>query len=160
MKCFNCGKETKNPKFCSRNCAASYNNSRRKKKKYYCIKCGKYIYTGFNTSQRKLCDDCNPSIIDWSKYTYGDLLKRRKYQAHSHIRELARKTYDKSNKPKYCANCGYNKHFEVCHIYPIEKHNLDTPISVINDIHNLIGLCPNCHWELDNGLLECKKEWK
>ena len=28
----------------------------------------------------------------------------------------------------------------------------DTPVSVINTPDNLRWLCPNCHWELDNGL--------
>lgn len=29
-----------------------------------------------------------------------------------------------------------------------------TLVSEINDINNLIALCPNHHWEYDNGLLE------
>ena len=29
-----------------------------------------------------------------------------------------------------------------------------TTIEEINNINNLIGLCPNHHWEYDNGLLE------
>ena len=52
------------------------------------------------------------------------------------------------------------QHYEVCHIKGISDHGLDTTIGEINDIHNLIALCPNCHWEMDNGLLECKEEWK
>lgn len=160
MNCLNCGKNTTNPKFCSRSCSAIYNNSRREKKKYYCKRCGKYIFTGFNTQYKKLCNDCNPNSIDWSKRTYGELLEKRTYQAHSHIRDLARRIYAKSNKPKYCANCGYDKHIEVCHIKPIESYSKNDLISTINDIHNLIGLCPNCHWEMDNNLLNCKEEWK
>jgi hypothetical protein len=31
---------------------------------------------------------------------------------------------------------------------------LDTPIAVVNDLDNLVGLCPNCHWEFDHGLLQ------
>jgi hypothetical protein len=31
---------------------------------------------------------------------------------------------------------------------------LDTPISVVNSLDNLVGLCPNCHWEFDHGLLQ------
>jgi len=42
-KCISCGKETRNPKFCSRSCAAHYNNKKfpkRTAKEWYCIICG------------------------------------------------------------------------------------------------------------------------
>ena len=29
--CLNCGKETTNPKFCSRSCSATFNNKKREK---------------------------------------------------------------------------------------------------------------------------------
>lgn len=53
-----------------------------------------------------------------------------------------------------CQNCGYNKHVEVCHIKPIASYSEDTKLDEINCIDNLVVLCPNCHWELDNGVLE------
>lgn len=159
-KCLNCGKDTKNPKFCSRSCSATYNNTHKEKKKYYCIKCGAFLYEGYNTHYNKLCDNCNPLIKDWNNITYGEAKSKRKYQVHSRIRDLARNVYAKSTKPKYCANCGYSKHYEICHIKPIESYSDDTKIAEINDIHNLIALCPNCHWELDYGDLECKDEWR
>lgn len=160
MFCLNCGKKTTNPKFCSKSCAASYNNAHRTKKDYFCQKCGAYLYTGWHASYKTLCDNCNPLKIDWSTKTYGEIKKRQKYQAHSRIRDLARDAYANSNKPKYCANCGYDKHYEICHIKPIQDHDEDTPISVINDTRNLIALCRNCHWELDHKILKCKDEWK
>ena len=160
MKCLNCGKNTNNPKFCSRSCSQTYNNKLRPKKKYFCKKCGRFLYEGFNTKYTTLCNNCNPQNINWDTITYGELLDRRIYQAHSHIRDIARRVYAKSNKPKYCANCGYDKHYEICHIKAIESYDKTTPIASINNIHNLIALCPNCHWELDNGYLECKEEWK
>lgn len=39
MRCQNCGTETANPKFCSRSCAAQFNNRqfpKREKKKFFC----------------------------------------------------------------------------------------------------------------------------
>jgi hypothetical protein len=30
----------------------------------------------------------------------------------------------------------------------------DTALSVVNSLDNLVGLCPNCHWEFDHGLLQ------
>lgn len=53
-----------------------------------------------------------------------------------------------------CRNCGYDKHTEVCHRKAISDFDLSTPASVVNDKNNLIRLCPNCHWEFDNGLLD------
>jgi hypothetical protein len=56
--------------------------------------------------------------------------------------------------PKRCVNCGYDKHIEVCHRRALTSYPLDTPIAIVNDLSNLVGLCPNCHWELDHGLLQ------
>ena len=53
-----------------------------------------------------------------------------------------------------CRNCGYDKHYEICHIKPIKDFPKDTLISVVNDPTNLMPLCPNCHWEFDRGLLK------
>lgn len=63
-KCLQCGKETTNPKFCSRSCSAIYNNQRRKKRKYYCQKCGILIGEGQKYHRRKFCDKCNSNNID------------------------------------------------------------------------------------------------
>jgi hypothetical protein len=51
---------------------------------------------------------------------------------------------------KGCVKCGYNKHVEVCHIKPISSFDISTMLSVVNDVSNLIVLCPNCHWEFDH----------
>ena len=43
-KCLNCGKKTKNNKFCSRSCSASYNNKKTKiKEKRFCLNCSKEL---------------------------------------------------------------------------------------------------------------------
>ena len=159
--CLNCQKETTNPKFCSQSCSISYSNRHRPKKPYYCSKCNQLLGYGYSQfHRRKYCEKCTPNYVDWMAVTYKEMISRYDYQVNARIRELARKIYQKTNKPKCCANCGYNKHYEVCHIKGISDHDLDTTIGEINDIHNLIALCPNCHWEMDNGLLECKEEWK
>ena len=56
----------------------------------------------------------------------------------------------KTKQIKECQFCGYSKRVEVCHIKPISSFDKDTPIDTINDMSNLLILCPNCHWELDN----------
>lgn len=47
-------------------------------------------------------------------------------------------------------NCGYNKHYEVCHVKDIKDFDRDSTVYEINHADNLIHLCPNCHWEFDN----------
>jgi predicted HNH restriction endonuclease len=42
---------------------------------------------------------------------------------------------------------------ECCHIKGIGTFSKETLIGEINNIKNLVFLCPNCHWEFDKGLL-------
>ena len=162
--CLNCGlpmycDETKRPseilqkKFCCRSCSTTYNNLHRDKKEYFCIKCGKSLGFGFQANRSKLCDECNPNNVDWNKITYGEMKAKRNYQVNSRIRELARTTYLKNNPNPKCEICGYDKHIEVHHIKGISTFSDDTTIAEINAKINLIGLCPNHHWEVENGLI-------
>lgn len=150
-KCKNCGKSTKNPNFCSRSCSAKTTNKtpKRKKKKSYCISCG----TETLFFRRKYCSNCNPMNKDWSTITYGEAVEKRKYQKNSRIRNLARRTYKQSDKPQCCIICGYTNHFEVCHLKAISSFPDTATISEINNIDNLIALCPNHHWELDHNII-------
>ncbi len=45
----------------------------------------------------------------------------------------------------------------VCHVKKVSDFPLDTQIKVVNAPSNLIGLCPNHHWEFDNGVLSIKE---
>ena len=42
----------------------------------------------------------------------------------------------------------------MAHIKAVSDYDNDTLISEINDINNLVALCPNHHWEYDNNLLD------
>lgn len=149
--CLNCNQKTSNPKFCGRSCAAKHNNKKnpkRKRNKWYCLTCKtETLY------RRKYCDKCNPLFIDWSQVTYSDIISKRAYQKHSRIRDLSRSIYNKSGKPKQCFICGYNINYEICHIKPIKDFQPNSLITEINHIDNLVALCPNHHWELDNGII-------
>ncbi len=162
IHCNHCQKLTNNPKFCSSACAATVNNRlknhNKPKKKYCCIACNTLLYIGWRSKRTKYCNKCrytkNPNFKDWSTVTKKALYAKLKlHQAHARVRALARETYKKSNKPKLCANCGYDKFYEVCHIKPIQNFDETSVVTEINHIDNLIGLCPNCHWELDHDLL-------
>jgi predicted HNH restriction endonuclease len=37
---------------------------------------------------------------------------------------------------------------------PIASFPMTATIAKVNDIKNLIVLCPNCHWKYDHGLLD------
>lgn len=155
--CLGCNSLTENPKFCSRSCAAKYNNKKypkRKLERTNCSKCGSLIGRKSHTDSRTVCNSCNPSYVDWNNLTLGEVKGVRRYQKHSVIRYNVRNKYFKANPNPTCRKCGYDKHVEVCHIKPIHSYSLDTKVGVINSLDNLIGLCPNHHWEFDNGHLD------
>lgn len=80
---------------------------------------------------------------------------RKNYQSYrSAIRKLSAAIYDNSGKPHKCAICGYDKHIEIAHIKAVSEFDDSATIAEINSIDNLIGLCPNHHWEYDHGILK------
>ena len=87
--------------------------------------------------------------------TKGELFSNRKnwQSARTAIRKLAAVAFKNSNKSKKCIICGYDKHIEIAHIKGVSEFSNEDLISRINDIDNLIALCPNHHWEFDNGRL-------
>lgn len=70
------------------------------------------------------------------------------------IRIHARKVMKEAKVNKACKVCAYTNYVEVCHIKSIADFDSTAFIKDINDLSNLIYLCPNHHWELDNGLLK------
>jgi len=153
--CLFCGKETKNPKFCSSNCAASVNNKiyPKREKESFCASCGKYMNRQGNPYH--ICHKCwiikkseefGERIISSFISTYA----RHRYQViRSHAKTIARI----NNLQKKCKICDYFKHAELCHLIPISKFPKNTKISVVNDITNLVYLCPTHHWEQENDQL-------
>lgn len=131
--------EVKKKLFCNRSCSALYNNFKRRKKprkeKIKKVKQEKY----FNFSER----------------TKGELFGKCKWQsARTMIRSHASYIYKKHEQKEECEICKYNKHFEICHIKAVSRFDEHAKMKEINSIDNLIGLCPNHHWEFDNGLLQ------
>lgn len=146
--CLSCGSPTSNPKFCSRSCAATYNNQIFPKRKptKFCIDCQAPIPVN-----QLRCSECFKTTLQ------PKILKKNgKVGANGgrnpYIRESARKTFRK-DRPQICSICEYNYHIDVCHIKDINTYPDGTPYSIINDPSNLIGLCPNHHWEFDHNVL-------
>lgn len=157
MNCIACGNPTANPKFCSRSCATAYNNRAQSKRKRVntCQECKTPIHrnrTYCRTCwQQKRIAQMNHTLSDTTLITeYG----QRTYQRNARIRDWARRIYANSGRPYVCVNCGYDKHVEVCHIQAIKSFPEETPLNIVNSLENLVALCPNCHWEFDNGLLQ------
>ena len=162
VKCAQCGttfkrlqvniKKTKNC-FCSRSCAAIYNNKNRAKRmlKGSCFKCGKKIH-----KCNKYCIDCRPPRKVTANLTLEQHKNTKGFKCNhfTGIRDHARRIAQRFGILNKCSICGYDKHVVACHIKPIKDFSLETKISEINDLTNLIGLCPNHHWELDHGILK------
>lgn len=160
MNCLRCNEETSNPKFCSRSCAATHNNTLYPKRKpeSVCKSCGEP-----NTKTRTYCMDCyrkfraSKSAELWENCTLGEMKGVGNANAggrYPYLRTLARRKYELSSRPKECFVCGYDKHYDVAHIKDIERHTETATVAEVNALDNLLALCKNCHWELDKLGLE------
>lgn len=150
MQCRNCNIDTNNPSFCSRSCAQTFNNQRNPKRKLTkeCSVCSKKIF-----SNKKFCSDCS----EYGKAHNRTLGYYKEGNANNfgapYVRALSRKEYINSGRPLSCYVCGYDYHVDVCHIRDIKDFPLDTLLSEINHIDNLVALCKNHHYEFDHGHL-------
>lgn len=151
-ECPNCKIIHNNPKFCSRSCSVSYNNKLNPKRKpeSECVTCKTPIL-----HKHKYCKICIKNVRACrGDVTLKDAIyyKHHKSSAYALVRSRARKVIRDLNITS-CESCGYDKHIEACHIKPINSFDEETKLSIINQPSNLLGLCPNCHWEFDNQLL-------
>lgn len=152
-KCLNCGEETRNPKFCSRSCAASFNNSRpdvnrnRLTGRGICLVCKIPVRV-----RRKYCDEHKPIQLPRLGRKLDKSVNSNTGNS-SAIRAMARSIYRLSGRPAKCILCGYYKHVDICHIKDVRSYPDGTLYEIINDQSNLIALCRNHHWEFDHDLL-------
>lgn len=158
--------------FCNLSCNAAYQNrlkpkrARTAKSSGICKKCNAPVAYKPRKDHgyfvRQFCDRCalinrlarlNVDYI--AQRTKGDVFSNRKnwQSARNSIRTHAHKVFCESKKPFVCVICGYDKHVEVCHIRRVADFPATSTIEEINDIKNLVSLCPNHHWEFDNGML-------
>ena len=184
--------------FCSKSCAATYNNAHNKHRKFGPKKSAVCNYCATIVGSKKgICDKCRTerqqeSEIRYAKkaevdirreakvckvcgnktYGRGDLclkhspvmtdeytLKDIKYESahksnrYTNIRTRSRTIAENHGMLKKCELCGYSKIVACCHIKSISSFDENTKVKIINDPSNLIGLCLNCHWELDHDIL-------
>lgn len=137
----------KNQKYCSYQCANRHRVQKHRKNKHaICPKCDQKM--AFDSIQCRKC--CK---TDLSVRTIESLGKNSTHQA-ARVRQHARDVWINSGKPLACHICNYSNHYEVAHIHPISSFQSNTLLCVVNHINNLLALCPNHHWELDNHLLK------
>lgn len=126
-------------KFCTRSCAAYYNNSKKPKANRQKIKSPKR-YKKFDILSIKTKQCLFSESKNWQS-------------ARSSIQKHARFIYESYQKPKNCLICGYTAHYEICHIKSVASFPSESLIVQINAIDNLIALCPTHHWEFDNNVI-------
>lgn len=159
-------------KYCSRSCAATVNNKKYPKRscrteeilgrtiklKHYqdiCPKCGNP-----KCSESKLCKDCEDDRRrnEIGERTLFYYTRGEKYLTSrcTEIRKHARTVIERSDKEKVCAYCHdhtYDEILETHHLKSILSFSSDSKIKEINDIDNLVWLCPNHHAMLEKGLI-------
>lgn len=151
--------------FCSHSCSAKYNNHKRSgKTEFYTIKeqhnkcpiCGNKKSIG-----AEMCFQCrqqkNGERI--KEKTLGEYINGKHYLGHavSQIRRDARNTIMKSGVEKVCAYCrnhDFDDILEVHHIKSILDFDESTKVGEINDILNLVWLCPNHHKMVEIGKIK------
>lgn len=145
--------------FCTRSCAAVFNNKsfpKRKPNNHVCKVC-KNTFT--NTKGHRSVSYCAPCrALDYSakNVTIGEYRNKLSVKGkhpswlHSHIRVL-NKSWNKG-LGTICQKCKYFKHIEFAHIKGISTFEDHVTIGEVNAPENNLVLCRNCHWEFDNGL--------
>jgi ribosomal protein L40E len=146
--------EARKKQFCNKSCANTFNNfgkHRRKLSNKSICECG------YKKSKKaKVCRKCllNQGLINKS---LNDIINGKKYTSTllNDVRKHARNILLK-NKDKKCLLCSsreFDEILEACHIKGIMTFDLDTKISEINKIENLVWLCPSHHKMFDKGLI-------
>jgi len=127
--------------FCSHSCSATFNNQQREVK--------------FREPKEREVKQKKERFEFLSGLTKKDLIDKHGvyYKFRAVIRKHAHYIFNKYNDDKKCKVCGYKPHVEVCHIKSVSSFSNDSLIDEINSIDNLVGLCPNHHWEFDNGII-------
>ena len=151
-------------KYCNHNCYSAhkigrkYENMRLITKLRFCKNCKEKFtvkkHSLYRFEQKLFCDNCRHlSKSSLHKLTKADLFAKNKnwQSARSSLQKHASSVFRKTKMPALCVICGYENHIEIAHIKSVSQFPDETLISKINECSNLVALCPNHHWEFDNG---------
>ncbi len=152
MKCLNCSKFTKNPKFCSRSCAASINNKLSPKRilSKNCKNCDLKI-----ASNKIYCSaECRRSHKGFSIVPQKENKESQRTRSSRYRRELKQKALDYLGGK--CSLCGYNKCVQALDFHHLDPLQKDFTISskktkfdkLKSELDKCILVCANCHREI------------
>lgn len=133
------------PMFCSTRCVALHHNAAKAgTSKLRCGRCG--------AATRVAVDRCQGCLsADLADLTLGEIREDSGIVgSRSRIRGHARTAY---RGPGSCQACGYDLHFDVCHIRAVADFPLSAKLGEVNAATNLVALDKRCHWEFDHGYL-------
>lgn len=158
--CFHCGKQTTNPKYCSKSCSSKETNKIPKRKiTKKCSHCESLVRNYRSTLCQFHFEENLKNKKDYllnltlEDYTNRECIKKlHPSSKFAHIRGLNR-NWNKDKLKLPCYNCGYSKHVELAHIKALSDFLPTSKLKEVNHPNNVIQLCPNCHWEFDNNLI-------
>ena len=146
--------------FCSRSCNRTYQNKTNNPnpkidRTCTCENCN----ITFNKTKDQVSNTCSMFCymeLGMKQRLMKDVIKRNDANKYDTVRKNAR-TYSKHFYPSQCMICGYDKHYEVCHVKDLKDFTREETLYEVNNKTNLIHLCPNCHWEFDHNQLDLQK---
>lgn len=138
MKCLLCKKETGNPKFCNKSCAASYNNRLTKPKlKPNCKSCGKILPRGRVYCSSSCCGEYKYRTISYPKILAGE--------GSTSIGSKRRFLVDRDGN--LCSICGQESMWNDKPLQLQIDHKDGDREN--NNPKNLRLICPNCHTQTE-----------
>lgn len=160
MKCGNpdCS-NIANVKYCSRRCSAIITNKlyvkRKRTSKVWkvCSFCGDIV----RGKRHRACIISDGKSINKGKtikeFSDGISIKGR-HPSWKNVRvRMFCRTWNRDLTKLPCQVCGYSLHIELAHIKSVSSFDANTQLGIVNVPSNILVLCPNHHWEFDNGKL-------
>jgi len=162
VRCQNCGTlfnkypgevARTNANFCSKSCAATYNNKKFPKRisarDYICPRCGcrKDHKAAYCAKCVKYFKYRSVQSVPMSKY----ILSGNARIKYSSVRKWAKLMMDYWKVPCKCCICGFTDVLHVAHVRSISSFPGTTLMGEVNSTENLRRLCPNHHALLDLG---------
>lgn len=142
----------------------------------HCLQCGKKFewsetLSGCTQRRKKFCDARCVANFRWDKYSEATGKPRPTKEDDVFIEEAFQQKCKKSRQYLYihsrkvyfcrfsaalacCELCGCSRICpEVAHVKAVKTFPDGTPFFVVNQLQNLIGLCPTCHRMYDAGMI-------
>lgn len=148
--------QTRKKRYCSHACAAKYYNV-----KLVRTPPEEYWFRGSPPVPRT-CSDCSREFVGKKRKRCPSchelartlILRRTRGETNRMvISRHARSVLLQARPEKHCERCEYSLHVQACHRRSVASFALTATIAEVNALDNLVWLCPNHHWELDNGHL-------